>query len=71
MPLCLPPCCWGLLLLLADTLGRSAFQPRDIPVGIVILRAFGSVFSVPAPQVFLREDVYAFTYAGKGFVCRI
>lgn len=35
------------------------------------LRAFGSVFSVPAPQVFLREDVYAFTYAGKGFVCRI
>ncbi len=35
------------------------------------LRAFGSVFSVPAPQVFLREDVYAFTYAGKGFVCWI
>ena len=35
------------------------------------LRAFGSVFSVPAPQVFLREDVYAFTYAGKGLVCRI
>ena len=26
----------ALLLLLADTLGRSAFQPREIPVGIVI-----------------------------------
>lgn len=26
----------ALMLLLADTLGRSAFQPREIPVGIVI-----------------------------------
>jgi iron complex transport system permease protein len=36
----------GLTLLLADTLGRTAFQPIEIPVGIVI--------SVLAAPYFLR-----------------
>ena len=40
----------ALLLLLADTLGRSAFQPRDIPVGIVI-----SVLSAPYFLFLLRR----------------
>ena len=40
----------ALLLLLADTLGRSAFQPREIPVGIVI-----SVLSAPYFLFLLRR----------------
>ena len=61
----------ALLLLLADTLGRSAFQPREIPVGIVISVLSAPYFLFLLRRYFLREDVYAFTYAGKGFVCRI
>ena len=46
-----PPMLLGaLLLLLADTLGRSAFQPREIPVGIVI-----SVLSAPYFLFLLRR----------------
>lgn len=40
----------ALLLLLADTLGRSVFQPREIPVGIVI-----SVLAAPYFLFLLRK----------------
>lgn len=40
----------ALLLLLADTLGRSAFQPREIPAGIVI-----SVLAAPYFLFLLRR----------------
>lgn len=40
----------ALMLLLADTLGRSAFQPREIPVGIVI-----SVLAAPYFLFLLRK----------------
>ena len=50
LPLCFPFLLGALLLLLADTLGRSAFQPREIPVGIVI-----SVLSAPYFLFLLRR----------------
>lgn len=40
----------ALMLLLADTLGRSAFQPREIPVGIV-----SSVLTAPYFLFLLRK----------------
>jgi iron complex transport system permease protein len=42
----------GLLLLLADTLGRSLFQPIEIPVGIIV-----SVLAAPYFLYLLRKQV--------------
>lgn len=42
----------GLLLLLADTIGRSLFQPIEIPVGIVI-----SVLAAPYFLYLLRKQI--------------
>lgn len=73
-----PPCPYaclhaagGAAVAFGRHVGTVCLSAEGYPGWYRDLRAFGSVFSVPAPQVFLREDVYAFTYAGKGFVCRI
>lgn len=42
----------GLLLVLADTIGRSLFQPIEIPVGIVI-----SILAAPYFLILLRKQV--------------
>ena len=42
----------GLLLLLADTIGRSLFGPIEIPVGIVI-----SVLAAPYFLILLRRQI--------------
>lgn len=61
----------ALLLLLGRHAGTVCLSAEGDPGWYRDLRAFGSVFLFLLRQVFLREDVYAFTYAGKGFVCRI